>query len=94
MMTKKQPSAKKSIPPGRKTPVPGRPDRDRRVRQNDRIARVLGVSARREGMPALANQTPPAKVRYLVEPAGNLDADCLERAESLSGAWIARDPSW
>lgn len=32
-----------SIPPGRSTPIPARPDRDRRVRQNERIARVLGV---------------------------------------------------
>jgi len=33
----------RSIPPGRTTPIPGRPDRDRRVRQSERIARVLGV---------------------------------------------------
>ena len=32
-----------SIPPGRSTPIPGRPDRDRRVRQSERIARVLSV---------------------------------------------------
>jgi len=32
-----------SIPPGRSTPIPSRPDRDRRVRQNARISRVLGV---------------------------------------------------
>ncbi|HWL08242.1 MAG TPA: WYL domain-containing protein [Planctomicrobium sp.] len=36
-------SRKSAIPPGRKTPIPKRPDRDRRVRQNERIARVLNV---------------------------------------------------
>ncbi len=39
----KKSKKKSSIPPGRTTPIPGRPDRDRRVRQNARIARVLGV---------------------------------------------------
>ena len=39
----KKASRNKSVPPGRTTPVPARPDRDRRVRQHDRIARVLGV---------------------------------------------------
>lgn len=39
----KKSSSSKSLPPGRTTPIPARPDRDRRVRQNDRIARVLGV---------------------------------------------------
>lgn len=42
-MAKKKTAKDKSIPPGRTTKVPGRPDRDRRVRQHDRIARVLGV---------------------------------------------------
>jgi predicted DNA-binding transcriptional regulator YafY len=39
----KKSSSSKSLPPGRTTPIPARPDRDRRVRQNDRMARVLGV---------------------------------------------------
>ncbi len=30
-----------SLPPGRTTPVPGRADRDRRVRQHERMSRVL-----------------------------------------------------
>ena len=41
-MPKKTPVTK-SLPPGRTTPVPTRPDRDRRVRQHNRMARVLGV---------------------------------------------------
>ena len=40
-MAKKKSSRDKSIPTGRSTPVPTRPDRDRRVRQSERIARVL-----------------------------------------------------
>ena len=40
--TKRNPTGA-SIPPGRTTPVPGRADRDRRVRQHERIARVLKV---------------------------------------------------
>lgn len=39
---KRQPD-NNSIPPGRSTPVPKRPERDRRVRQHSRIARVLSV---------------------------------------------------
>ena len=39
----KKSSSNRSLPPGRTTPIPARPDRDRRVRQNDRMARVLGV---------------------------------------------------
>jgi hypothetical protein len=39
----KRNSTDPSIPPGRTTPVPGRADRDRRVRQHERIARVLKV---------------------------------------------------
>lgn len=42
-MAKKKSASRSSIPPGRTSPIPARPDRDRRVRQNDRIARVLGV---------------------------------------------------
>jgi predicted DNA-binding transcriptional regulator YafY len=60
-MPKKKATRKKCIPPGRRTPVPGRPDRDRRVRQHDRIARVLGVlnliqSRARWGARAIANE--------------------------------------
>lgn len=39
----KKSSPNRALPPGRTTPIPARPDRDRRVRQNDRMARVLGV---------------------------------------------------
>ena len=39
----KKSSSNRAIPLGRTTPIPARPDRDRRVRQNDRMARVLGV---------------------------------------------------
>ena len=42
-MAKKKSPRDKSIPTGRTTPVPVRPDRDRRVRQSERIARVLRV---------------------------------------------------
>lgn len=43
MMMAKKKTTLRSIPPGRTTPVPRRPDRDRRIRQSQRIARVLGV---------------------------------------------------
>jgi predicted DNA-binding transcriptional regulator YafY len=43
MAKKKKKKSKKAIPPGRTTPVPPRPDGDRRVQQNVRIARVLRV---------------------------------------------------
>jgi predicted DNA-binding transcriptional regulator YafY len=40
-VAKKQKQSKQSIPPGRTTPIPAKPDRDRRARQHARIARVL-----------------------------------------------------
>ncbi len=42
-MAKQLPPKKPSLPPGRTTPVAGRADRDRRVRQHARMARVLKI---------------------------------------------------
>lgn len=44
-MAKKKSTRDRSIPTGRTTPVPSRPDRDRRVRQSERMARLLRVLA-------------------------------------------------